>query len=150
MTLLALIATAYGLVGAASSLLEAARLVRTDSADEISLGFLGMLLGGYLVWLGYGISAGDDPLIITDAVGLVAGTITLSIAVQLQLRHGASPSGHIRDHRSTASNTASVDRRCGCADRSSRDVGADASRPYPLTGVRDPDADRGSARYLPG
>ena len=88
--LLALIATAYGLLGAASSLLEAARLVRTDSADEISLGFLGMLLGGYLVWLGYGISAGDDPLIITDAVGLVAGTITLSIAVRLRLRHGDS------------------------------------------------------------
>jgi len=86
MTLLALIATAYGLCGAASSLLEAARLLRSGSADEISLAFLGLLLGGYLVWLLYGISAGDQPLIITDAVGLAASTITLSIAARLRRR----------------------------------------------------------------
>jgi MtN3 and saliva related transmembrane protein len=86
MTLLALIATAYGLLAAGSSLLEAARLLRSGSADEISLGFLGVLPGGYLVWLVYGISAGDDPLIITDAVGLAASTITLSIAARLRRR----------------------------------------------------------------
>ena len=86
MTLLALIATAYGVFAAASSLLEAARLLRSGSADEISLAFLGVLLGGYLVWLLYGISAGDAPLIITDAVGLAASTITLSIAARLRRR----------------------------------------------------------------
>jgi MtN3 and saliva related transmembrane protein len=84
--LLALIATAYGVLAAASSLLEAARLLRSGSADEISLGFLGVLLGSYLIWLLYGISAGDDPLIITDAVGLAASTITLSIAARLRRR----------------------------------------------------------------
>jgi MtN3 and saliva related transmembrane protein len=85
MTLLTLIATAYGVFAAASSLLEAARLLRSGSADEISLAFLGVLLGGYLVWLLYGISGGDDALIITDAVGLAASTITLSIAARLRL-----------------------------------------------------------------
>jgi uncharacterized protein with PQ loop repeat len=60
------------------------------SADEISLAFLGVLLGGYLVWLLYGISAADDPLIITDAVGLAASTITLSIAVRLRRRETRS------------------------------------------------------------
>jgi MtN3 and saliva related transmembrane protein len=94
MTLLAAIATAYGLCGAASSLLEAATLLRSGRADEISLAFLGVLLGGYLVWLLYGISAGDEPLIVTDAVGLAAGTITLSVAVRLRLRHGARASGY--------------------------------------------------------
>ena len=86
MTLLALIATAYGVFAAASSLLEAARLLRSGSADEISLTFLGVLLGGYLVWLLYGIAAGDAPLIITDAVGLATSTITLSIAARLRRR----------------------------------------------------------------
>ena len=90
MTLLALIATAYGVCAAASSLLEAARLLRSGSAEEISLAFLGVLLGGYVVWLLYGISAGDDPLIITDAVGLAASTITLSIAVRLRRRETRS------------------------------------------------------------
>jgi MtN3 and saliva related transmembrane protein len=83
--LLALITTAYGVVAAASSLLEAARLLRSRSAEEISLAFLGVLLGGYLIWLLYGISARDVPLIITDAVGLAAGTITVSVAVGLRL-----------------------------------------------------------------
>ena len=91
MTLLALIATAYGVCAAASSLLEAARLLRSGSSDEISLPFLGVLLGGYLVWLLYGIAAGDDPLIITDAVGLAAGTITLSIAARLRRRRAVRP-----------------------------------------------------------
>jgi MtN3 and saliva related transmembrane protein len=86
MTLLAVVATAYGVVAAASSLLEAARLLRSGSADEISLTFLGVLLGGYLVWLLYGIAAGDAPLVITDAVGLATSTITLSIAARLRRR----------------------------------------------------------------
>jgi uncharacterized protein with PQ loop repeat len=90
MTLLALIGTAYGVCAAASSLLEAAILLRSGSADEISLAFLGVLLGGYLVWLLYGISAGDAPLIITDAVGLAASTITLSIAARLRRRQTRS------------------------------------------------------------
>jgi MtN3 and saliva related transmembrane protein len=90
MTLLALIATAYGASAAASWLLEAARLHRSGRADEISLTFLGVLLGGYLVWLLYGISARDAPLIITDAVGLAASTITLSIAARLQRRRTRS------------------------------------------------------------
>ena len=86
MSLLAVIAAAYGVFAAASSLLEAARLLRSGSADEISLTFLGVLLGGYLVWLLYGIAAGDAPLIITDAVGLATSTITLSIAARLRRR----------------------------------------------------------------
>jgi uncharacterized protein with PQ loop repeat len=94
MTLLAVIATAYGVAGAASSLLEAARLLRSGSSDEISLAFFFVLLGGYLVWLLYGISARDEPLIVTDAVGLAACTITLSVAVRLRLRHGARASGY--------------------------------------------------------
>jgi hypothetical protein len=39
-----------------------------------------------LVWLLYGISAGDGPLIITDTVGLAKSTITLSIAERLRHR----------------------------------------------------------------
>jgi MtN3 and saliva related transmembrane protein len=100
MTLLALIATAYGVFGAASSLLEAARLLRSGRSDEISLGFLGVLLGGYLVWLLYGIATGDMPLIITDAVGLVCSTITLSIALRLRLRSGSWAAGLQWDGRS--------------------------------------------------
>ena len=102
MTLLALAATAYGVFAAASSLLEAARLLRSGSADEISLSFLGVLLGGYLVWLLYGISAGDDPLIITDAVGLAASTVTLSIAARLRRRWTRSPSRRLRRDPDTA------------------------------------------------
>ena len=40
-----------------------------------------------LVATAYGVfAAGDDPLIITDAVGLAASTITLSIAARLRRR----------------------------------------------------------------
>jgi Zn-dependent protease with chaperone function len=62
----------------------------SGSADQISLAFLGVLLGDYLVWLLYGISAGDDALIITDALGLAASIITLSISARLRRRQTRS------------------------------------------------------------
>lgn len=83
-SVLAICATAYGLVGATSSLLQVRRMVAVGGASELSLGFIATLTGGYSVWLVYGFAAGDLPLIIVDGVGLLCGALTLSVAVRLR------------------------------------------------------------------
>jgi hypothetical protein len=37
--------------------------------------------GGYVIWLLYGVSAGSTPLIIVDAVGVLCGGLTLTVAL---------------------------------------------------------------------
>jgi uncharacterized protein with PQ loop repeat len=83
---LGVIATAYGMAAAASSLLQARRMHRRRTSADISLGFLSSYIGGYGIWLTYGLSIGSLPLIVVDAVGLLCGGTTLFIALRLRPR----------------------------------------------------------------
>src|SRR5918994_4697764 len=80
---LSIVATAYGLAAGASSLLQARQMLQRGSAGDVSMGFLGSYVGGYLIWLLYGVSIGSVPLIVVDAVGAGCGLTTLAIAVRL-------------------------------------------------------------------
>jgi uncharacterized protein with PQ loop repeat len=82
--LLGALATAYGMGAGVSSLLQARRMRQRGTSADVSLGFLGSYLGGYAIWLTYGLSIGSMPLIVVDAVGLVCGGLTLLVAVRLR------------------------------------------------------------------
>jgi len=90
--LLGYAATAYGLVAAFASLLQARQmLVRRQSCD-ISARFFAAYAGGYGIWLLYGISIQSTPLIVVDVVGVLCGGLTLAVALSLRgsLLHPAS------------------------------------------------------------
>ena len=90
--LLACVATAYGIVAAFTSLLQARQmLVRRQSCD-VSARFFAAYVGGYGTWLLYGISIRSAPLIVVDVVGLLCGAVTLVVALSLRgsLLHPAS------------------------------------------------------------
>jgi uncharacterized protein with PQ loop repeat len=89
-SLLATTATVYGVLGAFSSLLQARRMVRTSQSEDVSLGFLLTIPGGYMIWLLYGLSINNIPLIAVTSTGLICGTLTCAIALRLR-RHSASP-----------------------------------------------------------
>ena len=86
--LLGTAATTWGVVGAASSLLQARKLARSQSADSVSVGFLAKYLGGYVAWALYGIAIGSTPLIVVDLIGTFASIVTLGTA--LRVRHVAT------------------------------------------------------------
>jgi uncharacterized protein with PQ loop repeat len=73
----------YGIAGCFSSLLQAAALVRTGSAREISIPFIAILTGGHAIWLAYGVGIMNLPLIVTDSIGLCCGLVTWITAVRL-------------------------------------------------------------------
>jgi uncharacterized protein with PQ loop repeat len=82
--LLATAATVYGIVGALSILLQARQMRARGSARDVSLRFLTTYVGGYGIWLLYGLSMQSVPIVAVNAVGLVSGAVTLSVALRLR------------------------------------------------------------------
>ena len=85
-SVLGTIVTVYGLIAGGSSLLQARRMARRGTSEDVSLSFLGMYVAGYALWLVYGLTTGSLPLIIVDVAGLLSGTCTLALAVSLRRR----------------------------------------------------------------
>ena len=81
-------ATLYGLGGAFSVLLQARRMHVRGTSGDVSARFFAVYVGGFAVWLLYGLGIGDVPIIVVHAVGLLCDTITLTVA--LRLRHPAA------------------------------------------------------------
>jgi uncharacterized protein with PQ loop repeat len=82
--LLGAAATLYGLGGALSVLLQARRMHARGTSGDVSVRFFAVYVGGFAVWLLYGIGIGDLPVIVVHAVGLVCGTVTLAVALRLR------------------------------------------------------------------
>ena len=87
--LLGAAATIYGLGGAFSVLLQARRMHARGTSGDVSVRFFAVYVGGFAVWLLYGLGIGDVPVIVVHAVGLVCGSITLTVALRLR-GHGAA------------------------------------------------------------
>jgi uncharacterized protein with PQ loop repeat len=78
------VATAYGVLGALKTLLQTRQMLARRSSRDVSAGFLASYVGGYAIWLAYGLSTGSIPLIVVDTVGLLCGGLTLAVALFLR------------------------------------------------------------------
>ena len=78
------IATLYGVGGALSILLQARQMLARRASCDVSARFLATYVGGYAIWLLYGLSLGSAPIILVHAVGLVTGAVTLTVALRLR------------------------------------------------------------------
>jgi uncharacterized protein with PQ loop repeat len=81
---LATAATLYGIGGALSVLLQARQMRARGASDDVSLRFLTTYVGGYAIWLLYGLSVQSVPIVLVHALGLMTGTVTLSVALRLR------------------------------------------------------------------
>ena len=81
--LMGTVATLYGVGAAAAALLQARQVLRRGSSCEVSARFFATYVGGYAVWLLYGLSIGSLPLILVDVVGLLSGLIMFAIMFSL-------------------------------------------------------------------
>lgn len=94
---LSIVATAYGLGASTASLLQARQMLRSGTSKDVSIGFLASFVGGYAIWLLYGISIGSAPLMVVDAVGALSGGFTLVVAIRARSGPGgaaaSAPSG---------------------------------------------------------
>ena len=79
--LLGTIAGVYGLAAAFTVLLQARQVVTTGSSCQVSARFFTTYVGGYAIWLLYGLSIDSAPIIVVHAVGLVCGATTLAVTL---------------------------------------------------------------------
>jgi uncharacterized protein with PQ loop repeat len=77
-------ATAFGVLAAVSVLLQARQMLARHESCEVSGRFFALYAGGYAIWLLYGLSVGNVPLIVVDAVGLLCGGLTLAVTLSLR------------------------------------------------------------------
>ncbi len=77
-------ATLYGLGGALSVLLQARQIHVRGTSGDVSARFFAVYVGGFAIWLLYGLSIGSIPIILVHAVGLLCGTTTLAVVLRLR------------------------------------------------------------------
>ena len=78
---LATCATIAGVLMAMSPVLQIRRMRRTRSSNDVSLLYLSMLAGGFIVWLAYGLSLNNWAMIISNVASMVFMAITIVVAL---------------------------------------------------------------------
>ena len=92
-TVLGTMATAYGLASVVAPLLQLRQMRARGSSADLSLGSLGIAIGGSLLWLSYGISLANVALIVVDLGTLITGLATMAYAMNLR-RQTVAPLPH--------------------------------------------------------
>jgi hypothetical protein len=78
------VAIAYGVAASLSVLFQARQMLVRGGSCDVSARFLAVYVGGYAIWVLYGLSLGNAPIVVVDALGLVCGSITLGVALGLR------------------------------------------------------------------
>jgi MtN3 and saliva related transmembrane protein len=82
---LAVAASSWGVLMGIAPVLQIRRMLRERSSQDVSLGYFMILLAGFLLWISYGIAAGNMVLVIPNSVALLVGIALVTVA--LRLRH---------------------------------------------------------------
>jgi MtN3 and saliva related transmembrane protein len=85
-TALGATAATWAVLMALSPLLQAREIVRRGSSEGVSLGYLGVLLVGFGLWLAYGLASDDLPLVVPNTLALVVMAATIALALRLRPR----------------------------------------------------------------
>ncbi len=87
---LAAAAAAWGVLMGVSPVLQIRRMLRQRSSRDVSVGYFAILLIGFMLWLSYGIAARNLALIVPNAIALLIGVSTITVALRLSHRAGTS------------------------------------------------------------
>ncbi len=80
-TVLAGTAAACGGALGLAPLLQLRRVAVRRSSADVSVAYLGVLLVGFTLWLSYGVSIANAPLIVSNAVALITNVLTIAIVL---------------------------------------------------------------------
>ena len=79
-TLLAVIATSWGILMALAPTLQIRHMIAIRSSAGISIPYLGVLVIGFALWLAYGIAIENLALIIANTIAFIVGATTVAVA----------------------------------------------------------------------
>lgn len=81
---LAVLAAGWAVLMGLAPLLQVRRMAKRRSADDVSLGYLGVLIPGFALWIAYGVSSANIALILPNIVALIVATATIVVAARLR------------------------------------------------------------------
>jgi uncharacterized protein with PQ loop repeat len=91
-TLLAIIASSWGIAMALSPTLQIRHMIERRSSAGISIPYLGVLVVGFVFWFAYGIALHNWALIIPNTIAFIVGTTTIVVARHYRRPVSSSPS----------------------------------------------------------
>jgi uncharacterized protein with PQ loop repeat len=77
-----LAAATWAVAMAVSPLFQLRLVVRRRSSAGVSLGYMLVLLVGFLLWVGYGVASGDLPLIVPNVIAFVVMGFTIAVVLR--------------------------------------------------------------------
>jgi MtN3 and saliva related transmembrane protein len=85
-TLLAFVASSYGVVMAVSPMLQIRAILLSRDSSSVSAGYQRVLLFGFLLWLSYGIASDNWAIIVPNVVAAVVSAVTILVTVRYRPR----------------------------------------------------------------
>jgi uncharacterized protein with PQ loop repeat len=83
---LAVVAATWGVLMAASPLLQIRRMLERRSSDDLSLSYLAVLMVGFVLWVAYGVSIRNLAIIVPNTVAFAIGLATILVALRYRSR----------------------------------------------------------------
>lgn len=81
-TALAVAAGAWGVAMAVAPALQIRKIRRLGSSRDVSVGYLLVLVVGFVLWIAYGVALGNVTLIVPNSVALCVGLVTINVALR--------------------------------------------------------------------
>jgi MtN3 and saliva related transmembrane protein len=88
---LGLVAASWGVIMALSPVLQIRRILRLRSSRDVSIGYLLVIVVGFLLWVAYGIAIRNPALIVPNTLAFLVGVAT--VAAALRYRKGGEGKG---------------------------------------------------------
>jgi uncharacterized protein with PQ loop repeat len=83
-SVIAILAAGWATVMALAPLLQARRMLQRGSSDDVSLGYLLVLLPGFALWVAYGVTSRAFALIGPNALAFAVDSATCVLVVRLR------------------------------------------------------------------
>ena len=96
-TVLAVVASSFGVVMGLGPTLQIRRMFREHSSRDVSIGYFAIIAFGSVLWGAYGVSIPNLAIVIPNVVGCLAATATILVAHRLRRHERANSSGHSDD-----------------------------------------------------
>ena len=92
-TVLALLAATWGIAMAMAPLLQIRAILAHRTSVGVSVGYQGVLLVGFVLWLAYGLADHNLALIVPNTVAAVVSTVTILVVRRFRATQRFSPAG---------------------------------------------------------
>jgi uncharacterized protein with PQ loop repeat len=80
------VVSTWAVAMAVSPGLQIRQMLRTGESEDVSIGYFGVLVVGFMLWVVYGFSIDDMVLAVPNAIATVFGVSTIVIALRLRRR----------------------------------------------------------------